>query len=487
MYPLFDHQKVSIQFILNRERTFDASDPGTGKTRTAIEVFQARRVRGSGCCLVLAPKSLLRSAWQDDFLSFAPTLKTTVAFAENRDKAFEENSDVYITNIDATKWLLKQPASFWKRFEGGMLIVDESSAFKHHTSQRSRALNKIKKYFKYRHNMTGTPSSNAITDLWNQVNILDDGQRLGTSFYAFRANACEPQQVGPRANMIKWVDKKDIQLIVGKLIEDITIRHKFEDCIDIPENVLRPINYYMPPAQQRVYQDMEENAVALLASGQIVDAINGAAVMTKLLQIASGAVYDNSGNYSKVDPGRYELVADLVEERKHSVVFFQWNHQRDQLIKEFDSRGITYVVIDGHSTDKERHEAVKNFQSGFYRVVLAHPKSAAHGLTLTRGTATIWASPTYNLEHWLQGNRRIYRAGQKDKTETIVVVAPGTIEERVALRLQEKDTKQMDLLTLLELPERWKQKLGTSKSNARHSTLVGLTESLFRAGQKDKP
>ena len=37
--------------------------------------------------------------------------------------------------------------------------------------------------------------------------------------------------------------------------------------------------------------------------------------------------------------------------------------------------------------------------------------------------ATIWASPTYNLEHWLQGNRRIYRAGQTQKTETIVVLA----------------------------------------------------------------
>jgi SNF2 family DNA or RNA helicase len=469
MYPLFEHQKVSINFILNRERTFDASDPGTGKTRTAIEVFAARRVRGSGCCLVLAPKSLLRSAWGDDFASFAPQLKTSVAYSDRREEAFGVNADVYITNTDAVKWLAKQPASFWKRFEGGMLVIDESSSYKHHTSQRSKALNKIKKHFKYRHNMTGTPNANAVTDIWNQIYVLDDGQRLGTSFYSFRANVCQPVQVGPMPNMVKWQDKDGIQLVVGKMIEDITIRHKFEDCIDIPENTLRPINYYLPPKQMRVYQDMEENAIVQLHSGEVVDAINGAAVMTKLMQIASGAVYDGSGKYGIVDTGRYELVADLVDERKHSIVFFQWDHQREQLMKEFENRGITYVVIDGSSTDKERHDAVKHFQAGFYRVVLAHPKSAAHGLTLTRGTATIWASPTYNLEHWLQGNRRIYRAGQKEKTETIVVIAPGTIEERVALRLQEKDAKQMDLLSLLELPERWKSKLGVSRRPAASS------------------
>ena len=83
-------------------------------------------------------------------------------------------------------------------------------------------------------------------------------------------------------------------------------------------------------------------------------------------------------------------------------------------------------------------------------MLFAHPQSAGHGLTLTKGTATIWASPTYNLEHFLQGNRRIYRAGQTDKTETVIVIASGTIEEHVLVKLQEKDMRQMDLLSMLE-------------------------------------
>ena len=454
MKPLYDHQKESIAFIVPRERTLDASDPGTGKTRTTIEAFAIRRLKGAGCALVIAPKSLLRAAWADDFHSFAPHLTVAVATASRREKAFAENADVYVTNTDAVNWLVKQKPAFWKRFENGMLVVDESSMFKHHTSGRSRALSKVKKFFKYRHLMTGTPNSNTICDLWHQLNVLDDGQRLGTSFYGFRSSVCDPTQVGRQANMVKWSDKPGIEDVVAQLIKDITIRHKFEDCISIPPNHSYIVPYELGPHQERMYKQMREHAVAetlaFRLTGKTISAINGAAVVTKLLQIASGAVYDGAGHYDLVDKGRYELIGDLVEARKNTVVFFNWQHQRDMLIEEFEKRGITFVVVDGSTTDRERENAVKHYQAGFYRVFLAHPQSAAHGLTLTRGTATIWASPTYNLEHFIQGNKRIDRAGQTQRTETIHVIATGTIEEQVAEILQRKDVRQRDLLSVLE-------------------------------------
>ena len=219
MVPLFENQKTSFQFVMSKEATFDASDPGTGKTRVVIEVFKVRRVAGAGCLMVIAPRSLLRSAWADDFLKFAPALTVSVAYASNREESFAANADVYVTNTDATKWLAKQPAKFWEKFKDGMLVVDESSYFKHHTSARTKALLKIKSYFRYRHCMNGTPNDNTITDVWSQYFFLDNGRRLGTSFYAFRNSVCESKQVGPAANMVKWSDKPGIEQIVGKLVE----------------------------------------------------------------------------------------------------------------------------------------------------------------------------------------------------------------------------------------------------------------------------
>ena len=446
--PLYTHQTGDIKFELENPLVFDTSDAGTGKTRTRLEVYSRRHAKGlAKCVLVLAPKSILKSAWENDCKKFTPWLKAKCCYAATRDKDFKEKADIYITNHDAVKWLAKQPKAFFARFNS--LVIDESTAFKHHTSDRSKALTKIKKYFKFRNCMTGTPNTLSVTDLWNQVNILDDGARLGQSFYHFRASVQQPEQVGRLPHMVKWTDRPGSEEAVGALLTDITIRHAFEDCHDIPPNHNYVVPFDMSGSHRAVYDEMARAKLAELDTGTIT-AINAASVVTKLLQIASGAVYDANSDYHVVDESRYELVADLAQERKFSVVFFLWKHQKEMLIEEFKKRKLTNTLIDGSVSSRKRDEAVQNFQAGFYRILLAHPQSAAHGLTLTKGTSTIWSSPTYNLEHWLQGNKRIYRAGQTQKTETVNVIAEGTIEERVYHVLNQKGIKLANLLDMLK-------------------------------------
>lgn len=444
--PLFSHQKESIAFCREHECVFDASDPGTGKTRVVVETFAERRIRGSACALIICPKSSMKSTWVEDFRKFAPYIKTSTAYARNREAAFWKHADAYITNHDATTWLAKQDPSFFDKFD--QLIIDELGAFKHATSQRSKALNKIKQYFPRRHGMNGTPNPNSVLELWNQLFVIDDGARLGTSFYKYRSTVCTPKQVGPSANMIKWEDRPGADDAVSKLIEDITIRHIFEECQDIPPNYEYKIPYTLTNKQLKNYLQMEKTQIALV-NNETITAINAATVATKLLQIASGAVYDEEGNYHLVDTERYKHVIDKAEERTHTLVFFLWKHQKEQLIAEAKKRGLSYCLIDGTVNDTQREEAVKYYQRGMYRICFAHPQSAAHSLTLTRGSAAIWASPTYNLEHYQQGFRRIYRATQTQKTETITFVAEETIEERVWDALTNKKVRMDSLLQQL--------------------------------------
>ena len=432
-------------------RIFDMSDPGTGKTYVQIMAW-AKDMKPGEKMLVIAPKSLLEPAWANDIEKFAPHLRVSIARAENREAAFAADADVYITNTDAAVWLGKKPKGFFTKFM--RLVIDESTGFKNPTSQRSKSLNKIKKFFRDRAVMTGTPTSNTITDIWNQANIVDDGERLGGSFYAFRLAVCAPVQVGPRTNMISWEDKPGAEEAVFSLLADITVRHRFEDCIDIPANHEFTMPYKLPAKQLRAYREMALTQIAILDPGKkgkdvkAVSAINAAAVTTKLLQIASGAVYENSEKYHLIDSGRYELVMDLVEERKHSVVFYLWQHQCDLMVAEAKKRKLKFALYDSTASDKVKSQMIKDYQAGFYQVIFAHPASAAHGLTLTRGTCTIWPSPTYNLEWFVQGNKRTYRNGQKSKTETIVVLADDTIEGDVYNKMLKKGMRMTNLLEL---------------------------------------
>lgn len=446
--PLFAHQIETVDFLSYTPRVFDMSDPGTGKTRAHLEDFWRRRKAGGGKGLVIAPKSILQVAWGDDVIKFVPGLRCSIAYAQNREKAFRMEADIYITNHDAVKWLTNKncplPKDYWDDFD--ILIIDESTAFKHNTSQRSKALRKLAVNFPIRRGLTGTPNSNSITDVHHQMLLLDDGERLGSSFWRFRNEVCEPVQVGPSVKHVKWTDRPGAEGAVFDLIRDMSIRHKLEECIDIPPNHQWDQVFDLPPKLMQRYQEMLNFAVTESESGKKISAVYASSLNQKLLQIASGAVYTGFNDYVELDDSRASLILDLVEERPHSIVVFIWKHQRDQLLRLAKKRGVTHFLIDGSVTsDKKRAEAVRDFQAGNLQAGFIHPASAAHGLTLTRGVATIMASPTHNAEHWKQVFHRIYRASQTHKTETIHVRGRGTIDEEV---YEDKLGPKLDSMTL---------------------------------------
>lgn len=439
----FDHQRKTTDFMLRSPLTFIASDPGTGKTRSVIDAFNERADKKR--LLVFAPLSILRPSWGDDIDKFCPELTWAVAHGKNRRSAFEGAAQIVIMNHDGVKWLTKEKD--WKQLLAGFdeLVIDESTAFKNRGSQRSKAMYAVANQFEIKRLMTGTPNPNTVCDLWHQFRLLDQGARLGQAFYRFRGQVCDPKQNGPDPMHVEWVDKDGAEEMVADMISDITVRFKFEDCLDIPENDRHFLYVDLPPQIRSQYEQLAQRDWLATNDGEI-NVVHASARVRKLLQLLSGAVYDDQGNPVKVHDGRYKLVMDLVEQRKHSVVAFNWRHEKTALIDMAEKRGLKYGVIDGTVKNEDRETVVQQFQAGFLDVIFCHPQSAGHGLTLTRGTSTIWCSPTYNAEHFQQFNRRIYRAGQTQKTETICIAARDTKEEAVYEKLDGKLVKMDDIL-----------------------------------------
>ena len=436
----YAHQEVTTDFIVKTKTCMITSDPGTGKTRAVLD---AHVILG-GKTLVLAPLSILEAAWGEDIRKFQPHIKYGVAYAKNRAKIFEDDTnEMVITNFEAVNFLQKNP-QYCKQFD--TIVIDEFTAFKNREAKRSKNLNKIISCFTNRIAMSGTPNSNTILDIWHPAFLVDGGARLGTRFYAFRHQACTPKFNG-FAN--EWVDKPGIEEAVANKLSDISIRYALSDCIDLPDNIVRTVNTKLTPNIQKQYKTLADESVLYTKSGT-VNAINAAARVKKLLQLVTGAIYDEDGVVQFVHQERYDIVMTLVSQRAHSLVAFNWRHERDALVEMAQKEGMSYEVIDGTVPAERRKDIVSRYQAGQIKVLFCHPQSASHGLTLTRASTVIWCSPTYNAEHYQQFNQRIYRAGQTQKTETILIQARGTWEPEVYKKLNTKLGRMENLLHILK-------------------------------------
>lgn len=449
----YAHQIATADFARATPRMHNWSDPGTGKTRAHLDAFDQRA--GHKRMLVLAPLSILETAWANDAATFTPNLRLSVAYAKNRAKAFADNSDIVVTNHDAVKWIVaqvKRDRQFLSDFDE--VVVDEATAFKNLAGRggadRARALADIRHHFDHRRMLTGTPASNSILDVWAMGYICDDGQRLGDSYYAYRNSVTTPVQVGPSANMIQWKEKPGSIDIVTKLLSDITIRFRKDDCVDIPPNHQFYVHTTLNNQTRQRYDEMVRDSLLELESGAVISAIHAGARAQKLRQICTGAVYDGEHLVHDFHADRYGLVLDLVMERPWPcLVAYNWRHECTAMQQRARNLGVSHGVLSGDTPIDERVALVRKFQAGELRVLFAHPQTASHGLTLTAGRTTIWASPTDNAERFLQFNARIDRNGQQHPTETIMIAARDTSEERIYELLRGKVDRVANLLQLI--------------------------------------
>lgn len=453
---LWHHQEKTKQRALINNSLWNLSDPGTGKTRAHIDTFAERKSKGeSSKCLVVCPKSLMEPAWKADVRTFQPLLSVATAYANNREEAFAKNADITAINTDGVKYLANLPKAELERLfpPNSTLIIDESTSFKNPNTQRSKAMAKVARHFKYRQALTGTAIPNSVTELWHQVLLLDDGERLGSSYYAFR-NAT--QMLVPTDSFPRWVDRREALETVAFMLRDLTIRFEFDDVMDVPPMSDRFVRFPLSEKMLRLYRASEAQLQIIIDEvdeAKNITPINAAAFVNKTLQLLSGAVYANDGSVRVADTARYELIADLVSERDHSVVFYSWTHQQQELSKQLDKRGLKYAVLDSSLGGSERSVLVDRYQHGDFQTILLHPKTGAHGLTLTRGRSIIWASPRYEADYFAQGLARIRRGTQDQKTENLMLCADNTLEEKVYQRLREKVAAMNQLLsTMKEAP-----------------------------------
>lgn len=390
--------------------------------------------------LVIAPLRVAQDTWVKevrkwDHLQHLRIAKVLGSLKERR-AALEQDADIYVINRENVQWLCESITG-WP-FD--MVVIDELSSFKNHQAKRFKALRKKLGRIRRIVGLTGTPAPNGLLDLWPQVYLLDQGQRLGRTIGAYRAKYFRPDKMNGRiVYSYRLLDGAE-DAIHGKLA-DLCMSLKKEDYLNLPGQIYESIELTAPPALLKQYKQFERDRIMenLGEDGEIV-ALNAASLTGKLLQFANGAIYDTEGGVRELHDIKLEALEELIEVANGEpvLVFYAYKHDRDRIMRRIDCRELrTEADIDDWNAQR-------------IPVAIAHPASIGHGLNLQEGGhIIIWYGLTWSLELYQQANERLNRPGQTNVCRIYHLILNGTHDERVLGALKSKDTSQRALIDAL--------------------------------------
>ena len=448
----YKYQEYAIQYLTEHKEAMMLLSMGLGKTvisLSAIQKLMFDRFEVSKV-LVIAPLRVCAAVWPEervkwdglDFLKMSVVIGT----AKQREAALRSAADVYVINRENINWLVDYLERQHISWPFDMLVIDELSSFKNHRSMRWRALKKVRPKIKRVVGLTGTPASNGLMDLWAETYLIDSGKRLGRFISRYREAYFKPADMNPYTGVVfSYVPRLGAEEAIYNRISDISVSMKSVDYLDMPECVMVNHPVDMDEYDMELYEEMKKELVVKLGD-DIIDAANAAVLSGKLLQMANGAIYNDSKEIRRIHDKKLEMLSDLIEQANGQSVlvayWFQHDHQRiaDYLTKEgYKPRDI--------KTDKD----IADWNAGNIQVGLISPTSAGHGLNLQRGGhILIWFSLVWSLELYQQTNARLWRQGQKEVVTIHHILTRDTVDEDVLEALEHKDITQQNLISAVK-------------------------------------
>lgn len=436
----FQIQKDTAALATSHQRSFILNDMGTGKTRASLWAWRYLHETGSvQRLLVVCPLSTLKFVWLREIIMTMPEYKA-VALHGSKAKRLEllaGDYDIYVINHDGLKTIVTE---LYERDDIDCLIIDELAVYRNN-SQRSKQMREFARRFVWVMGMTGRPMPNSPTDVWAQAKILTP-QRVPKYFRHAKT------QLMLQVSQFKWVPK-DGAVEQALAWMQPSVRYSLDDVTELPDAIYRTLNVDMTPEQERVYRKLA-NEFAVMVREQQLTAVNAGVAFGKLLQVGAGYVYSNNPQYVTLDSApRKDMLLEIIAESAHKlIVFCPWRHLIDNLSTLLTENEIDHAVVHGDVTHRETiFDAFQNTTQ--YKVLLAHPQTVHHGLTLTAATTIVWFSPVTSLDVYEQANARIRRVGQREK-QIFLHLQATPVEQKVYGMLRQKQRVQDEFLQLIK-------------------------------------
>lgn len=368
-------------------------------------------------------------------------------------------SSVHIISADWIEWLV----GYYNRrnlpWPYKTIVIDESSGFKNHNAARFIALKTVRDqpgFVTRLHLLTATPAAETYEHLFSQIYLLDRGARFGREIGKFRDRYfIRPHQRDPSR---KWKLRPDAEKEILAKISDICLVMKAKDYLELEEPLYVTREVRMTEAQHNLYLKMQEDMVVTLDDGSEISADTAASLSAKLLQMASGVLYetllkpgqeedDDNVKILKVHnihTHKLDELEQILEEAQGQpiLVGYHFRASKDRLKQRFGDK-ITFMDAEG--------KCKRAWNAGKIPMLAMHPKSGGHGLNLQAGGHIIvWYDIPWSLELYQQFIGRLARQGQKHRVSVFHLVCRDTLDETVVKALAMKDDAQEKLFRILK-------------------------------------
>ena len=374
--------------------------------------------------LVVVPASLLHN-WFRECSRFAPGLKVLRHVGNQRNRELSNFS--YYDLVISTYHTVRQDSIQLSAFRFHYIILDESQMIKNPSSKLYNAIVSLQSDHKVV--LTGTPIENSLTDLWSQINFVNPGL-LGTLSFFKRSFVQAIEKRGDEAREDKL--KELISPFILRRTKDEVARELpplFEQVryVNMSESQLRLYEEEKSQVRNAILENFEE--VGMEKSSMMV-----LQALTRLRQIANHP--DLLEEYSGEESGKFtEVFRDIesvISEGHKVLIFSSFVKHLDLFRTRLDQERIGYAYLTGSRNQRQREEAIKDFQTrDSCSLFLISLKAGGVGLNLTAADYVFILDPWWNPAAEMQALNRAHRIGQENRVFVYRFISNDSIEEKI--------------------------------------------------------
>jgi SNF2 family DNA or RNA helicase len=434
------YQQADVDAFVNLEYGALFNEMGLGKTSTILEIFRILKERGVvRNMIVITAQKIAAATWPAEIKKWRQfeQFRHILLHGPFKVECAKMDVDIYLCPFESLAWLPAVKEDF------DMIVVDESDKIKDMSSFRTKVCWYLGERAKRRYIMSGTPAAEGIEGLYSQYKFLDGGKALGDTFALFKGRYLAQHKY----NKYKLVGINGAKEKIAELTGAFTRRTTLEEAgIEMPPISFETIRVELPDDARVKYDEFEATMFMQLTDTQSVISANAAVLSNQCRQIANGALYDEDHNWHPIHNAKLDALQRLYDTEIPLVVCYEYLHDKERILARFGQ----VPVIGGGTKPEDLKGIVDGWNAGRHRMILLHPKSAAHGLNL-QGIAAhvVFFSLPWSLGDTKQLVARLWRRGQIYAVKVWRLLAGDTVDEIVEERVGEKDAGQEELFDLL--------------------------------------